>query len=93
MAAEVKSVTKSSVNITVDFWHTAVGITIKRVLNQIAIALAVIAADALMSESVDWNAVLYGIRYQVGYVLLSTFQTVTDKGIPNTTSDTIKVEK
>lgn len=93
MKPQVVSKTNGNLNVRVDFWHTAVGITVKRVLNQIAIAGVVILADALMSESVDWDAVIYGIRYQVGYVLLATFQTVRDPQIANTTEDTISVRK
>lgn len=90
---KVVSESKNSIQIQVDFWHTSIGITIKRVAIQLAVAAAIIVADALMSESVDWHAVIYGIRFQVGYVLLSTFQTLRDPQIPNTTADTIKVRK
>lgn len=91
--AKVASESKTSVQIKLDFWHTTVGITIKRVAYQVAVAIVVILADALMSESVNWQAVLYGVRFQVGYVLLSTFQTLKDPQIPDTTSDTINVKK
>lgn len=90
---EVVDVTKTTVKVKADFWHTGVGIFIKRVAIQAIVTGGIIVADALTSPSVDWHAVIYGLRVQGGYILVSTLQTLKDPQIPNTTSETLTIKK
>lgn len=90
---EVVDTTKTTVKINVGLWHSGIGILIKRVAIQVAVAVALVSADALMTEQVDWGRVIYAVRFQVGYILLSTFQTYRDPQIPNTSSESLVVSR
>lgn len=90
---QVEEITKTQVKLTVGFWHTAVGITIKRVAWQVVAAVLLIVFDALTSPSINWNEVVIAARVQVAYIILATLQTVNDPQIPNVPSETVTAQK
>lgn len=86
--AEVQSVSKNSVQLKEDFWHTRWGILLKR-LGFLVLSSGISGAVALVAD----NPLLFGGLTPAVYTLLTFIKDTLDPQIPNNTSETIKVEK
>ena len=83
----------AEVTVQQDFWHTSVGISVRRVIVQAGVLVVILAAQVLMAKDINWSEVLYSLRFQVGYLVFSTYSTFRDPKIPTTTNDTVQLQK
>lgn len=97
MAKEVQATQLEKVDVVtrvpVDFWHTGVGILIKRVVLSVVANAGLVLYNGLVAESIDWSKVRYAAATTALYIIISTVQTYQDPVIPNTTKDTVIVGK
>lgn len=91
--SEAVAVTKSAVVLKVDFFHTSVGIFLKRILFAVVANAGMLLYNGLVADEVDWNAVRLSALTSALYVVISSVSTLADKQIPNVPSETVKVEK
>lgn len=81
------------VSVQFNFWHTSVGILIKRIVFGVIANAGLLLYNGLIANAVNWAAVRLSALTTALYIIISTVSTYADKDIPNTLSDTVKLEK
>lgn len=71
--------------VKIDFWHTAIGIFLKRIFFSTLAQAGLVAYNGLIGTGINWGAVRYAAAAQILYMVVSTAQTYSDPKIPNTT--------
>lgn len=86
MAVAEKQLEEVSIvkEVRVDFWHTTVGILIKRIVFGVVANAGLVLYNGVMANAIDWSQVRYSALTTMLYIVISTAQTYSDPKIPNT---------
>lgn len=90
-AAEVTEVSKSQIKITMGFWHSGLGIFVKRVFWNVVANAGTTLLTQLNTGIIDWKVVRAVAATQALYILISTAQTFKDTSIPNLPNEEVKI--
>lgn len=78
--------------IRLGFWKTSIGIFVKRLVFSVVAQAGTVLYTQLMSNEINWQLVRYAAATQAVYIIITGVRDYSDKSIPNTPSEPVKVE-